>query len=185
VTFVHFPDNVLETSGESREVANTCPMFCRMTPHHCWYVGMGMELAALIRRWLARPVLEDGRAMTVLDELFQSHLPERSLQDVVAASLRQIRRALEQSGNSGAQAQAELPPPQPVSVDNSVASGEPLRRVRTRSRGIQTVRRRSRITPLMSIRCQRPQQGLLGPGPGSLEWARHYCRELLAQTRRQ
>ena len=185
------PDDMLEPvdgDGESMEFANTSPMFCRRTPHHCWYVDMGMELAALIRRWLARPVLENGSYMTVLDELFQSQISERSLQDVVATSLRQVRRALEKSSSPGAQAQAEVPAPLPVNEENSVAAGrseKPTRRVRTRSQGVQTIHRHSRIVPLMSVRCQRPQGGLLGPVPGSLQWARNYCRELLAQTRRR
>ena len=97
------------------------------------------------------------------------------------------------SGNyNGCQAtlgrEQPLPAPLPVNEDNSVAavrSEKPLRRVRTRSQGVQTIHRHSRIVPLMSVRCQRPQRGLLGQVPGSLEWARHYCGELLEQTRRR
>ena len=56
-----------------------------------------MEMAALIRRWLAQPVLDDGGQLNVLDELVQSQVPERSLHDVVVEGLAQIRRSLEQS----------------------------------------------------------------------------------------
>ena len=104
--------------------------------------------------------------------------------------MRRIRESLECVGCPEAQAQADVTIPNPVNSDvgqesSQVAELRPRSRVETRSRGVQTtIRRRRRIVPLMSLHCQRPQRGLLGPVPGSLDWARDYCRALLRQSRR-
>jgi hypothetical protein len=83
------PDASWVPGPSSCEVVGSCPMLCRREPHHCWYVDMGMDMAALIRRWLAQPVLDDGGQLNVLDELVQSQVPEYSNEST--QSVRQIR----------------------------------------------------------------------------------------------
>jgi hypothetical protein len=123
--------------------------------------------------------------MTVLDELFESNFRrqrEQALQSVIADSLRRLRQGLassEPTERSDVQTRSSNDP-----GEGDVRSTQRRRfgsRVATRSQGVQT----SNVVPLMSVRCQRPQRGLLGPVPGSLAWAHHYCRELLRQSNRR
>lgn len=137
------PDASWVPGPSSCEVVGSCPMLCRREPHHCWYVDMGMDMAALIRRWLAQPVLDEGGQLNVLDELVQSQVPEYSNE-----------------------------------------STQSVRQIRTRSVGVQTeVRRRHDGVPLMSIRCRRPRQGLLGSGPVSITRIQQHGRSQLRQSR--
>ena len=174
------PDASWVPGPSSCEVVGSCPMLCRREPHHCWYVDMGMDMAALIRRWLAQPVLDDGGQLNVLDELVQSQVPERSLHEVVAEGLAQIRQSLEQSvvvSASTNRANNDI-------LEYSNESTQSVRQIRTRSVGVQTeVRRRHDVVPLMSIRCRRPRQGLLGSGPVSITRIQQHGRSQLRQSR--
>ena len=63
-------------------------------------------------------------------------------------------------------------------------STQSVRQIRTRSVGVQTeVRRRHDGVPLMSIRCRRPRQGLLGSGPVSITRIQQHGRSQLRQSR--
>ena len=164
-----------------------CPLMCPLVPHRCWFVTMGLDMAAHLRSWWSFPVYHDDRTADVLEALYESQAPELTLQEVVAASLRRIRESLSDI-NDRAEASSVIIA-QPELLDSAVAE-PPVQTdtdVGTESQKEQSGDRRHHdIIPLMSIRCRRPRprRGLLGPGPGTVAWAHEYCRALLRQSRR-
>jgi hypothetical protein len=164
-----------------------CPVVCRAERHRCWYASLGLEVATVIRNWFSRPVSNTSGAVEVLEELYEEHFEQPTLQEVVTASLRHVRESLEQSVDTVIEPQIEVAVMPPAEItEQNVTDGEaevkPTGREFVRGRP-RRVRRHRNIVPLMSLRCRRSQRGLLGPIPGSVAWAQEYCRSLLRNSR--
>ena len=90
-----------------------------------------------------------------MELLFEGH--RAALERVVAISLRKLRGSVDDGPNS------------PFIEVPAVVNDVPTKSTKSVGTNTEKVMHKT-IRPLMSIRCQRPQRGLLGPVPGSSQW---------------